>query len=189
MKVNVTGKGLIPSLGVLAPMYRVDMTEKEVVRLLNFKNFKVYDSSTGGLITKKNLSTVLASYETDDIVEEANIETTIEEEVGVIEQVAEPIIMTEELISEETTDDTVEEVMVETTIEEEEEVTDTVEEITSELIEDVIDEIVVDEITTDSVSVDETIEEVIETNEDGFVYEKPKYNNNKSRNKNKNKRK
>ena len=188
MKVNVTGKGLIPSLGVLAPMYRVDMTEKEVVRLLNFKNFKVYDSSTGGLITKKNLSTVLASYETDDIVEEANIETTIEEEVGVIEQVAEPIIMTEELISEETTDDTVEEVMVETTIEEEE-VTDTVEEITSELIEDVIDEIVVDEITTDSVSVDETIEEVIETNEDGFVYEKPKYNNNKSRNKNKNKRK
>lgn len=188
MKVNVTGKGLIPSLGVLAPMYRVDMTEKEVVRLLNFKNFRVYDSSTGGLITKKNLSTVLASYETDDIVEEAIIETTIEEEVGVIEQVAEPIMMTEELISEETTDDIVEEVMVETTIEEEE-VTDTVEEITSEVIEDVIDEIVVDEIITDSVSVDETIEEVIETNEDGFVYEKPKYNNNKSRNKNKNKRK
>lgn len=187
MKVNVTGKGLIPSLGVLAPMYRVDMTENEVARLLNFKNFRVYDSSTGGLITKKNLSTVLASYETDDIVEEAIIETTIEEEVGAIEQVAEPIIMTEELISEETTDDIVEEVMVETTIEEE--VTDTVEEITSEVIEDFIDEIVVDEITTDSVSVDETIEEVIETNEDGFVYEKPKYNNNKSRNKNKNKRK
>lgn len=183
MKVNVTGKGLIPSLGVLAPMYRVDMTEKEVSRLLNFKNFRVYDSSTGGLITKKNLSTILASYETDDIVEEAIIETTIEEEVDAIEQVAEPIIMTEELISEETTDDIVEEVMVETTIEEEEEeVTDTVEEITSEVIEDVIDEIVVDEITTDSVSVDETIE-------DGFVYEKPKYNNNKSRNKNKNKRK
>ena len=180
MKVNVTGKGLIPSLGVLAPMYHVDMTEKEIVRLLNFKNFRVYDSSTGGLITKKNLSTILASYETDDIVEEVMVETTIEEEVDVIEQVTEPIIMTEVLIGEETIDDIVEEVIVE-------EVTDAVEEITSEAIEDVIDEIVVDEITIDSVSVDETIEEVVETNEDKPAYEKPKYNNNKSRNKNKNK--
>lgn len=55
MKVNIGGKGSIPGLGVLAPAYGVEMDKVGVRRLLNFNTFRVYQSSTGLLITTANI--------------------------------------------------------------------------------------------------------------------------------------
>lgn len=58
MKVNITGRGVIPGIGAIPPVYKREMSEKAVLRLLNFPSFKVYDSSSGVLITKNNIKTI-----------------------------------------------------------------------------------------------------------------------------------
>ena len=54
MKVNVIGKfpgQTVNGIGVL-PMRGVELTEAEVMRLLNFSNIRVFDAESGGLLTK-----------------------------------------------------------------------------------------------------------------------------------------
>lgn len=54
MKVNVIGKfpgQTVNGIGVL-PMRGVELTEAEVMRLLNFSNIRVFDAENGGLLTK-----------------------------------------------------------------------------------------------------------------------------------------
>lgn len=67
MKVNITGKGIIPGLGTLAPVYHHEMTEREVLRLLNFHNIYVYKSDTGALITRTNITDVFADEVTKSV--------------------------------------------------------------------------------------------------------------------------
>lgn len=55
MKVNISGKGIIPGLGILAPVYARDMQKSDVRRLLNFPKFSCYVTATGTFITKKNI--------------------------------------------------------------------------------------------------------------------------------------
>lgn len=55
MKVNITGRGFIPGLNSIAPAYNVDIDITAVKRILNFKQFRVFDSETGIIITKKNV--------------------------------------------------------------------------------------------------------------------------------------
>lgn len=55
MKVNIGGKGSIPGLGVLAPAFGVEMDKQGVRRLLNFPTFRVYQTSTGLIITTTNI--------------------------------------------------------------------------------------------------------------------------------------
>ena len=55
MKVNILGSGIIPYVGVLAPMRDVELGEKEIRGLMNFKNLRVYDKESGYLICKRNV--------------------------------------------------------------------------------------------------------------------------------------
>ena len=59
MKVNITGKGFIPGINSIAPVYNRELDESQVRRLLNFNNLRVFDSITGKLITKKSISTIV----------------------------------------------------------------------------------------------------------------------------------
>lgn len=58
MKVNITGKGIIPGLGVIPPIYNKEMSIPAISRLLNFPNFSVFDAATGIRFTKKNIKNV-----------------------------------------------------------------------------------------------------------------------------------
>jgi hypothetical protein len=59
MKVNVTGRGAFTGIGIL-PVYGIDLDEKQILRLLNFQNVRVYDANNGSLITKTLLANMKA---------------------------------------------------------------------------------------------------------------------------------
>lgn len=61
MKVNITGKGIIPGINTIPPAYNIELEETQIRRLLNFNNIRVYEATSGCLITKKNIKTVLAT--------------------------------------------------------------------------------------------------------------------------------
>lgn len=54
MKVNIVGKGVIPGINKLAPVYNQDLEKPQILRILNFKDFRVFGVGTG-LITKNNI--------------------------------------------------------------------------------------------------------------------------------------
>ena len=58
MKVNISGIGLIPGVGLLAPVYGKDLTKDKVAKILNYASFKVYVAATGVRITKKNIDEI-----------------------------------------------------------------------------------------------------------------------------------
>lgn len=58
MKVNISGVGLIPKVGLLAPLYGKDLAKDTVAVILNYASFKVYQASTGIRITKKNIDDI-----------------------------------------------------------------------------------------------------------------------------------
>lgn len=55
MKVNISGMGVIPGLNMLSPVRGVELDERGVRRLLNYRQFKVYEAETGRLITPKSV--------------------------------------------------------------------------------------------------------------------------------------
>lgn len=79
MKVNISGKGIIPGINKIPPVYNYDMSENEIRRLLNFTNIRVYISETGKLVTKRNVSSLFNS--TDAIKKETSIITQKHNEV------------------------------------------------------------------------------------------------------------
>ena len=58
MKVNISGVGLIPKIGLLAPIYGKDLTRDDVANLLNYSSFRIYVAATGIKITKANIDEV-----------------------------------------------------------------------------------------------------------------------------------
>lgn len=72
MKVNIDGKGRIPGVDRVAPVYNIDLSRDQISRLLNFKNFRVFGVGTG-LITRGNLDAAFEASlaETKKAVEEA----------------------------------------------------------------------------------------------------------------------
>lgn len=92
MKVNITGFGTIPRIGILAPAYNVEMDQQGVRRMMNFPEFRVFDAETGTIITRKNINDVLASKQVKKPVTEEKpkkqqkaTETSVVEETPVIE--------------------------------------------------------------------------------------------------------
>ena len=69
MKVDIIGRGVIPGLGTIAPAYNRELNDQGVRRMLNFNAFRVYDSNTGILITRKNVNSVLEANATKPVVE------------------------------------------------------------------------------------------------------------------------
>lgn len=124
MKVNITGFGTIPRIGILAPAYNVEMDQQGVRRMMNFPEFRVFDAETGTIITRKNINDVLASKQ---------VKKPATEEKPKKQQKATDVPVVEETPVTETPE--VEEVKVEvSTYEETEAVNDE-----AEIIEDVID--------------------------------------------------
>jgi len=72
MKVNISGRGIIPGMGVIPPVYGREMSEKQVARLLNFESFKVYETETGLIITKKNISSMFKRQSTTVVIPPAS---------------------------------------------------------------------------------------------------------------------
>ena len=140
MKVNITGKGIIPGLGVIPPIYNKEMSIPAISRLLNFPNFSVFDATTGIRFTKKNIKNVAMNTQSPytgvdvDPPKTPNKQTRV---TPVVEKAPEPPV-----IEEEPTDES-EEV---TAVSEPEETT----EVTS--VEETVD-------TTDEVEETETVDE------------------------------
>ena len=81
MKVNITGKGIIPGIITIPPVYNIELDETQIRRLLNFNNIRVYEATSGCLITKKNIKTVLtASTSMVDTVLNVNNDTDVKVE-------------------------------------------------------------------------------------------------------------
>ena len=148
MKINITGRGVIPGIGTIPPVYNRELSEMAISRLLNFPSFKLYDSASGMLITKKNLTEIIAnSNATQSQIEDTSdvvVATTPVEENVVVEASVETAPITEDythnesgLITEDVTP------VVETPVEEVTE--DTVDENTTETIEETIVEETVDD--------------------------------------------
>lgn len=99
MKVNILGKGLIPGVKRLAPVRGVDLSEKEILKLLTFRYFKLYDAETGVNITNTNVSSFFKPVEKH--VEEKPIVVEKKVEEKVVEPVVEKIEVIEEPFTEE----------------------------------------------------------------------------------------
>ena len=86
MKVNILGSGIIPYVGVLAPMRDVELGEKEIRGLMNFKNLRVYDKESGYLICKRNVDQFFSK--SDDTKLRSRVETLEKETVKKTENIS-----------------------------------------------------------------------------------------------------
>ena len=106
MKVNISGVGIIPKVGLLAPVYGRDLTKDTVAVILNYASFKVYVAATGVRITKKNINEIFGEAVRQAVatpvaptVPAPKKKTTkkaapkVEEKPIEIEQVAEPAVL------------------------------------------------------------------------------------------------
>jgi hypothetical protein len=60
MLVNITGsKKLIPGVDRLPPVYNYDASEQLIRRLINYRDWHVYQASTGLLINKNNVDNII----------------------------------------------------------------------------------------------------------------------------------
>lgn len=181
MKVNISGKGIVPGLNRLAPVYNCDLSKSAVLRLLNFPKFHVYETATGAYISRSNIDAVFAKATAPS---QPNIDAPLpkkqtnttkpvkKEEVPV--EVAEPVTQNEK--------PKVTPYLTEPVVEEEK-VTPVVEEALPEITDDVVtEEQVADVEETTEESAEETVEDtdVEETSEEPT---KAYYNTNKKKNK------
>lgn len=58
MKVNIAGAGLIPRIGLIAPVYGKDLSKDVIYNIINSTPFRVYVAATGVCITKKNIDEI-----------------------------------------------------------------------------------------------------------------------------------
>lgn len=122
MRVNIIGRGPIPGVSVVPPVRGIDLTEKQIRRILNYTQFRVYETMSGLLITQNNVSKFFATKkvepkttkvvvktpavvnETETVDIEPVTETTsveieetplseIEEEIVTEEKVEEPVLV------------------------------------------------------------------------------------------------
>ena len=103
MKVNITGRGIIPGLGVIPPIYNKEMSIPAISRLLNFPNFSVFDATTGIRFTKKNIKNVAMNTQSPytgvdvDPPKTPNKQTRV---TTVVEKAPEPPVIEEEPVVE-----------------------------------------------------------------------------------------
>lgn len=106
MKVNIAGVGLIPKLGLLAPVYGKDLSRDDVNKILGYSSFKVYVAQNGMQITKNNIDevfgitkqvapTVAAAAPKKKATKKAKKveEPVVEEKPVEIEKVEEPVVL------------------------------------------------------------------------------------------------
>ena len=76
MKVNISGVGLIPNLGLLAPVYGKDLSKETIMLILKRSQFKVYNAQTGIQITKINIDEVFGYSPKKSVVNTPTVITT-----------------------------------------------------------------------------------------------------------------
>ena len=94
MKVNISGVGLIPKVGLLAPVYGKDLSKDTVSVILKYASFKVYVAATGIRITKKNIDEIFGTVvkqSASTLVTAKKTTTKVESAPVEIEQVATPV--------------------------------------------------------------------------------------------------
>ena len=166
MKVNIKGVGLIPRVGLLAPVFGKDLSKDTVSVILKYSSFKVYVAATGIRITRKNIDQIFGESVQQSVARPTAVNSIpsapVVEKVAPatkIEKVSEPVVL----------DTVVEAPAIEEPVEAVEVVADATDaEIESSFVEDV--EAVKDQL-------DET---VTETSEEA-VEEKPTYTNKKKK--------
>lgn len=113
MKVNISGRGRVPGIGTLAPVRGYDASKEFVLRLLNYKQFKIFDAASGGLITKTNVDKLFAPKVETPVVEAAKKpatkKTAKKEDVVEIPK-SEPVEVAPEVTTEEVTQSFIEDV-------------------------------------------------------------------------------
>ena len=125
MKCSIKGTGMVPIVGQLAPVFDCDLSELQMLKMLNFPKFSVYQKSSGLLVTKSNYKSLfnkeVSNPEPVEIVEiapEVSTEETIDEPVvetevePVVETEAEAVVVTESVV-EDATDEVVDEEVTE----------------------------------------------------------------------------
>lgn len=102
MKCSIKGTGMVPIVGQLAPVFDCDLSELQMLKMLNFPKFSVYQKSSGLLVTKSNYKSLfnkeVSNPEPVEIVEiapEVSTEETIDEPVVETEAESEPVVETE----------------------------------------------------------------------------------------------
>ena len=162
MKVNISGKGVIPGVNSLAPKYGVDLDIVAIKRILNYRQFKVFSSETGLIITKQNIDQLFTTKKVDIIP------VTTEKPVDEIKETPKKIEIVETPIKEETY------VEPELIIEETNKAEEVIESVDENIIEstDIVD---AEEVSEPSEVVDEVVEDKPERKE--FNYYKKKKRN------------
>lgn len=92
MKINVTGRGFVPGINSIAPVYNKEADLPLIKRILNYTEFRIFDSETGFIITKRNAEAVYNSkVAPKDTTASATTtaETVKVEETPVVEEVVE----------------------------------------------------------------------------------------------------
>ena len=166
MKVNIKGVGLIPRVGLLAPVFGKDLSKDTVSVILKYSSFKVYVAATGIRITRKNIDQIFGESVQQSVARHTAVNSIpsapVVEKVTPaveIEKVSEPVVL----------DTVVEAPAIEEPVEPVEVVADTTDaEIESSFVEDV--EAVKDQLDE---TVTETTEEAVE--------EKPTYTSKKKK--------
>jgi len=128
MKCSIKGTGMVPIVGQLAPVFDCDLSELQMLKMLNFPKFSVYQKSSGLLVTKSNYKSLF------------NKEVSNPEPVEIVE-------IAPEVSTEETIDEPVVETESESVVETEAEAESVVETETEAEVEDTTDEVVDEEVT------------------------------------------
>lgn len=157
MKVNITGVGLIPRVGLLAPVFGKDLSKDTVSVILKYSSFKVYVAATGIQITRKNIDQIFGESVQQSVARPAAVNNI--PSAPVVEKVAAPTpVEIEKVVEPAVLDAVVEAPAIEETVEPVEVVADTTDaEIESSFVEDV--EAVKDQLDETST---ETTEEAVE---------------------------
>ena len=73
MKVNIKGRGIVPRVNQLAPVYNVDLGKNDIQFLLNFNNLKVYETKSGLLIRPDTIDEMFAKSQPSMVKKETPI--------------------------------------------------------------------------------------------------------------------
>ena len=134
MKINVTGRGVIPGIGALAPQINREVDIETLRKIITCRRFVVYDTESGIKITTGNFKNFFYKYQSVESVAEAD---AIENDTPIVDSFVETAsneivdIVNDKPVLEETTDNTTDVIIAES-----EEIT-TVSDETVEIPEDV----------------------------------------------------
>lgn len=167
MKVNISGRGIIPGLNTIAPAYNKDLSKNQILRILGSNNLRVFKADDACLITKKNIDEIFRTNTT--------IKTLAPVKDTVIAPTPDPVVVGVDLAQNND--------VVFSTLEATQEILDSVETSTLPLT---TEDVITTELTSEGVDVEEVVEaaegETVELTEETTSHQ----HNNKKRNKKKN---